>query len=285
MQRIKKAKLKSISIIKGYVDKYNSGNLDYTYNLESFYKYVLKGNCYFLMDDSNNIGIAFINYDESNIYIIPIIYDALFSNLIEVIKDMEEGLDVKGFTLILKATKNDSIVDKLKGSFNIKAYKYMYLDLSSSVLYNNYLQDLEVYNTRIENGREERLRVQNRIFDFQNKFGRVDLTLDEIIIEETSPVFIEELCLLLKYQNEFIGYGQVIYNNHNYFLVNFGIIPEYQKKGLSKVFLSMIINKSIQFGVDTLHLTVDGDNDPAYNLYKNSGFKRTYDIILLILNN
>lgn len=114
-----------------------------------------------------------------------------------------------------------------------------------------------------------RVDIQNQIFD--NKY-RMPINTTDILIEVSKKSYIPELSFFYLYEGKFIGYGQVNTNNNQYFLVNFGLIPEYRGKGLSRAFLLTILDKAKAYGIETLHLEVNEDNTNAVNLYHSVGF-------------
>lgn len=114
-----------------------------------------------------------------------------------------------------------------------------------------------------------RVDIQNQIFD--NKY-RMPINTTDILIEVSKKSYIPELSFFYLYGGKYIGYGQVTTNNSQYFLVNFGLIPEYRGKGLSKTFLLTILAKAKEYGIETLLLEVNEDNESAVNLYHSVGF-------------
>ena len=53
----------------------------------------------------------------------------------------------------------------------------------------------------------------------------------------------------------------------------FGVHPEYRRKGLGKIMLSIIRDKLLEQGLESLSLNVDVANYPAYELYKSFGLQ------------
>jgi ribosomal protein S18 acetylase RimI-like enzyme len=114
-----------------------------------------------------------------------------------------------------------------------------------------------------------RVDIQNQIFD--NKY-RMPINTTDILIEVSKKSYIPELSFFYVYGGKYIGYGQINTNNSQYFLVNFGLIPEYRGKGLSKPFLLTILAKAKEYGIEKLLLEVNDDNISAVNLYHSVGF-------------
>lgn len=114
-----------------------------------------------------------------------------------------------------------------------------------------------------------RVDIQNQIFD--NKY-RMPINTTDILIEVSKKSYIPELSFFYVYGGKYIGYGQVNTSNNQYFLVNFGLIPEYRGKGLSKSFLLTILAKAKEYGIEKVILEVNEDNISAVNLYHSVGF-------------
>ena len=79
--------------------------------------------------------------------------------------------------------------------------------------------------------------------------------------------------------NEYIGYGQIIFNRNMYTVVNFGIVKKFRGKRLSKIFLHQIMKEAVIYGIDELYIRVDSANYTAIDLYKGIGFKEVNKIL------
>ncbi|CDM68379.1 Acetyltransferase, GNAT family [Clostridium bornimense] len=115
-----------------------------------------------------------------------------------------------------------------------------------------------------------RCRLQNIIFYNSN---RIPLTVDDIKYDLTQKYSIRNGGVFLYYENEPIGYGQIIYDKRRYYIVNFGIIPAYRGKGYSKNLLYKLCSLAQKFNADELYLKVDVNNKVAIDLYKKFGFE------------
>ena len=58
-----------------------------------------------------------------------------------------------------------------------------------------------------------------------------------------------------------------------YFISNIVVLPDYQGKGLGKYLLAQVEKQAIAQGLDKISLTVDVDNERAFSLYKQTGYK------------
>ena len=92
--------------------------------------------------------------------------------------------------------------------------------------------------------------------------------------------FIQDLCFFGMINNDYIGYGQIIFNRNMYTIVNFGIVTKYRGNGFSKIFLSKIVDAAKKYGIDELFIRVDSTNLKALNLYKWIGFKEVNKILV-----
>lgn len=117
---------------------------------------------------------------------------------------------------------------------------------------------------------ETRCKLQNNIFEEEE---RIPLTLNDIYYDECQDYYIEELSIMMEYDEIPIGYGQIIKNKSEYILVNFGIIKEFRCKGYGNKLLKYIINLCIENDINEIYLRVGEDNIPAKKLYKSIGFR------------
>jgi ribosomal protein S18 acetylase RimI-like enzyme len=187
---------------------------------------------------------------------------------------------------ILKINYNKINLPEYKKYFNlniINDFKVMTISLVKG--YNNtslYGQNLIVRGINLGNEEATRVYLQNLIFG--NKPGREDITLKEILNEEKSQRFIKELCFILEKESSPIGYGQIIYYERKYYLVNFGIIPTERNHGFGSFFLNRILQACSEYGLEELSLTVDNSNLSAIRLYRSLGFKYLNNQASLYIN-
>ncbi len=163
---------------------------------------------------------------------------------------------------------------------NLKVSMYNYNEIENILKYRT---NAEIYNeVSIRNfyiGKDETLRckIQNDIFA---QLDRKPLTVDDIYADMTQDYFIQELCFFCIFNNEYVGYGQIIFNRNMYTIVNFGIVTKYRGKGLGKIFLSKIVEAAKNYGIEDLFIRVDSTNIKALNLYKWIGFKEVNKILV-----
>ncbi|MGG7143260.1 GNAT family N-acetyltransferase [Clostridium nigeriense] len=143
----------------------------------------------------------------------------------------------------------------------------------------NIKEDVIFSLKKLNIGNDEKLRcdVQNDIF---SQWNRKPLTVDDIYADMAQDYFLKDLSFFGKINNEYIGYGQIIFNRNMYTIVNFGIVSKYRGLGLSKILLNEIIDEARRYGIKELYIRVDSDNTKAINLYKWIGFKEINKILV-----
>ena len=81
--------------------------------------------------------------------------------------------------------------------------------------------------------------------------------------------------IVLKEKEDVIGFALVkrTHGPNNGHLWEFGVHPEHRRKGLGKLMLSIIREKLLEEGLESMSLNVDVANNPAYDLYKSFGLQ------------
>ena len=75
------------------------------------------------------------------------------------------------------------------------------------------------------------------------------------------------------YKDEAIGYGQLIKEYENLYIVNLGVIPEFRGKGYSRFILRKLITIAIYMGYKDVFLKCNEKNIAALTLYKKQEFE------------
>lgn len=132
--------------------------------------------------------------------------------------------------------------------------------------YNDY--EFEEFNLKLN--LKERCEIQNEIFFDKN---RIPLKESDIIYECKKENYIPKLAYFIKIDNNYAGYGQVLFIDNNYYIANFGLINKYRSKGYGEIFLSFLIKRARAFGINKIYIKVDRANEVALHLYKKIGFK------------
>ncbi|WP_166636347.1 GNAT family N-acetyltransferase [Fonticella tunisiensis] len=221
-------------------------------------------------------GIVFINTSIREIYYLPVTNQIYFFSLMHILK---KNFNLEGY--IFKFTyKNGIKIDTYRKYFKfniISNIKNMQCDIGKLNNIYSFPDDIRVRKLDISRKDEIylRLELQNKVFGGKN--GRQNLTIDEVIEEQKNPRFLRNMCFVLEINSVPAGYGQILIIDNLYHLVNFGVIPEFRRKGYGYYFLLGIIEECKKYEIEELYLTVDNMNHSAVNLYKKIGFKEIFN--------
>lgn len=170
----------------------------------------------------------------------------------------------------------------LKGlGFNLKKnHRIMHLELDMRIRPKiQYKDNIDVVPIKERGDIRERVRIQNDVFENKN---RIPLTFTDVQKEMKNTSYISELSLLLRCEGISCAYGQIINNPSGQYLVNFGVIPEFQGQGLSNILLDALLERAAVLGFNRIVLEVFEDNVRAVKLYEKHGFKRSFNKCLWI---
>lgn len=250
--------------------QYLSSNFYTQYNISLLYS-ILTRNCYIIRYKDQLQGFLCLkNYRYGQVLFIPSPQCRLsFFRLIYILKNV---LKLEGYTLSLHYDTLKFKQAKSLFSFKIiNDYKSMSVDISDFKDANDVSEKSSVVLFKKNKDESIRANLQNQIFG--DTPGRVPITEDEILNEEKSSSYIENMCYILTVDNNPCGYGQISYMHNRFNLVNFGIVPSMRGKGYGKYFLSHILQRCKDAKINNLFLEVDNANTSAINLYKSFGFK------------
>ncbi|MCX7903976.1 MAG: GNAT family N-acetyltransferase [Caloramator sp.] len=242
---------------------------------------LLAKRCYKIVN-GNKISALLIKHDfKREIFFIPLEANVSFK---EIVNELQDNL-LSGYKIEFYY-RNIDLFKKLTDECSIKLlknYKLMVIDLSKlkSINQTSNLNNLRIRSMIINKEEDKRVILQNSIFGENLK--RKALSLEEVKSEERKKEFISDLCFFLTYNDEDIGYGQIIKSSEGYYLINFGIVPEYRGFGYGKFFLNEILNKAKEYGIKELFLKVENDNIRAVNLYFNVGFEEIINAATIII--
>ncbi len=188
------------------------------------------------------------------------------SGVMEVFRDsLPQHLDIHQFEyVVIRNEMNDQLLKFLDFEMR-RGIKRMHLDMTDLV---EPEKTVTLKKFKIEDIKA-RVDIQNRIFD--NKY-RLPINSADILIEISKRSYIPELSFFYLYENQYIGYGQINKNENQFFLVNFGVIPEFRGRKLSKDFLLNLLEKGKIYGIKELYLDVNEQNIKAVGLYNSVGF-------------
>lgn len=232
-----------------------------------FEKTLLKKQVKLLKNNSEYIGYIWVVKDE-DFYIIKSINSIIKS--FDAYKALLDTLDQNAIGMYL-CKSNDFNTHILKDL----GFEKEECTLEMSIKLENKYRDLSGENIAFEKfkfGKHEELRcnMQNEIFKSED---RIPITVDNIYLDQLQEYYYEEGCVFIKYKDYYAGYGQIIIENNTPYIVNFGILREFRKKGLSKLLLKYLINVAIKDNFKVINIKVNEENDIALNLYKSMGFE------------
>lgn len=124
----------------------------------------------------------------------------------------------------------------------------------------------------LQKGKHEQMRchIQNEVF---KNDSRIPLTVDDMYYDELQSYYCEDGAVFIKYEDSFIGYGQVIIINGTPTIVNVGILDQYRGKGYGRLLMNYLMEFLLEEGYKEVKLKVAADNSSAIKLYENLGFK------------
>lgn len=259
-------------------DEFNSLNEDFLgiYNRSSlFNKIQYKAGARLLFHD--NEPVVFIWCETRNGLskirsIIPFegFYNLSYRELLEIIPSFTDALpiylDISKFEYIMNGPDENEKLLEIMGFHLNQGVLRMQIDLSNL---KESTKQIEIKQFKVEDVKK-RVELQNKIF--HSKY-RIPINSTDILLEISKKTYLSNLSFFCLYNGEYIGFGQISKTKTKHFLVNFGIIPEYRGKGLSKIFLHEILNVVKAEGIQMLYLDVSSNNDRAVKIYRDAGFE------------
>jgi len=125
---------------------------------------------------------------------------------------------------------------------------------------------------RLRRGEQEELRckIQNIIFENDN---RIPLSIEDIYFDEDQSYYLEEGAIFIKADNNYVGYGQIVVDNKDAYIVNFGILKEFRGKGYGKCLIYYLVTLINNLGFNKVYIKVASENNKALKLYETMGFQ------------
>lgn len=173
--------------------------------------------------------------------------------------------------------RNNYIVKKLKLIvlkkeilMSMEALSFEHIDRNQDIFFRHFIE-----------GEDEELRckIQNSVF-YDKK--RIPLCPSDIADEEDEDYYINNFGVFIcKNDGQAIGYGQVIYSNGEYTIVNLGILKLYRQKGYGEILLKYLIELCYNNSIKYVYIKVERENINALSLYKKIGFKEDNPIVSL----
>lgn len=278
MLEIRNARLKDIHEIKNSVEDCDKNNYYSNFTGNVLY-FIIINKCFLIVNNKSIQGIIFIKENKKEVFYIPVNINTSFFHFMYILK---KYFNLSGYSLELRYKKISTLLSEKYFSIYIKSdLKYMCIDLLNLTINCNHHENVLIRKMNIGKDEKIRVKLQNEIFG--NVPKRRNLTVKEVLYEEKGSGFLNNYCFFIEENSIPAGYGQIVISGGEYYLVNFGIIPEYRNKNLGFIFLSGILSECKNNDIAKLYLTVDKNNLSAINLYYKSGFIDLYNSIQISL--
>lgn len=264
--------LKSMNTLR---KEFNEINKDFfeIYNKSNFAQQIfLRRNVLLLKKDMNYCGYIWFTKEDKYNYCIESMY--IVSNIENFIHGYNTLINgVSMFTtlqyLCLSNENNKNVLEDLGFNISQGTIELVY-DMEDKDIYFA-LPDTVRFEKFIE-GKDEAIRctIQNTVFNSNN---RIPLTIEDIYCDESQKYYIDQGAVLVKVNDEYAGYGQIILEDMTPVIVNVGIINKYRGKGYGRFLILQLLKiiKSLQYS--RVKIRVSSDNYIAQKLYKSIGFR------------
>lgn len=241
------------------------------YDKESFIiKYIIRKQIKLFKVNNEYVGYIWFEYP----------CDQGFSNIYAIyLKDEYIGLlnskilsffNINTFKFdMLSNSKTYNIMKKL--NFNVNSRNIlMKIKTSDFGIGNNTKQ---IIFKHFKEGQDEELRckIQNSVFNDKN---RIPLSIEDVYREEDEDYYISNFGVFVYNElGQAIGYGQIIYKEGLYTIVNIGILRDYRKQGYGEMLVKYLIELCHKNSIKNVYIRVDKNNTSALSLYNKIGFK------------
>jgi len=230
---------------------------------------IMRKNIRLLKKYDNVVGYIWISKYNKKYYVINSMYVNEQEDIVNKYKDLINLIPYKKI-FIYTCEKNDFNYDVLKsiGFKKLDGTYEMNVDISS-ILIPFITNDLQ-FET-LEKGKHEQIRcnIQNEVFKNDT---RTPLNVNDIYFDEMQKYYFKDGAVLMKKNNKYIGYGQIIINNNIPTIVNVGVLKEYRGKGYGKNLIYYLFKILKKHNFEQVNLKVSSTNYVAINLYKSIGF-------------
>lgn len=254
-----------------------------TYDIYGWYtklpwykKFVMRRQIKVFKYNNSYIGYGFFTKDSYNNYAIKSFYvkDETKSNELFKMFFQTIGTDKAIITATTIKPKMSPILENNNFKIQSKSIE-MWLDINDSIVLNLNLSNISIVDFCEDKDECYRCDVQNSVFQSEN---RIPLSIDDILFEETQNYYIKGGSIFLLYENQYIGYGQIILENNVPVIVNVGILDNYRGRGYGKLLIYELINKAISLGFHRIKIRCYLDNTIALNLYRSIGFVESNEL-------
>lgn len=258
--------------------KFNFENEDFfkCYNKSNFFaKIFLRNKVKFICDEDTYVGYIFFNKKDYESIDIRSLYvkDFLSQKALDYFKfTLDSFKNITKYSYKVQNNAFNVIVLKELNFYESGGTFEMFKSLKTEDMYEISLPDNIKFQNLVK-GEHERIRckIQNEIF---NAYGRIPLSVNDIIFDELQSYYLKDCAVFIKSNDEYIGYGQIIIEKSNPYIVNLGILKDYRGHGFGKLLLKKLINIAISHNYKKVYINVNVKNNVAINLYTSFGFEK-----------
>ncbi|KGM95544.1 acetyltransferase [Clostridium novyi A str. 4552] len=274
---LNKENLNEFSKLNEFRINFNKLNKDFWqsyYTLNNVQLLLLRKKIKLLKKDFKYIGYIWIGGKVNNIHRINSMYIVENDNIVSDYSYLINNLDLS-YPIIYTCEKNHYNFDILNKIGFTKNHGIMEMSQSLNTLKEMYIPT-NIRFKKFIRGKDEDIRcfLQNTVFESKN---RLPLTIKDIYYDEMQNYYCEDSSIFLKKGNAYIGYGQIIQKNEIPFIVNLGILPQYQNQGYGTLLLKYLLNMLYKKKKFFVKINVDPKNLRALELYKLLGFKEDFE--------
>lgn len=277
LEVLTKENLNEFNKLNEFRTNFNKLNKDFWqsyYTLNNVQFLLLRKKIKLLKKDFKYIGYVWIGGKVNNIHRINSMYIVENENILNDYSYLINNLDLS-YPTIYTCEKNHYNFDILNKMGFEKIHGIMEMSQNLNSIKEMYVPG-DIKFKKFIRGKDEAIRcfLQNTIFESKN---RLPLTIKDIYYDEMQDYYLEDSSIFLKQGNNYIGYGQIIEKNKIPFIVNLGILPQYQDQGYGTLLLKYLLNMLYKKKKYFVKINVDPKNIRALELYKWLGFKEDFE--------
>lgn len=262
-------KFYSVNKRRGEFNSLNEDFFEYYNTLGWLKQYIERRNVLLLKDNEDILGYLWMTRSENNSYRVSSLF--IDNNIIfhEDCSKLMEAISIRK-SLVYSCEKQGSNYELLKAlGFKKTSGTYEMFSSLYSIGPSDVSSDLEFKILEKHSEEKIRCRIQNEVFKNDT---RIPLTLEDMYYDEEQDYYFEKGAVLVKKDDRYIGYGQIIIIDSAPTIVNIGILKEYRGMGYGKALMHYLLKVLKDNAYSGVYLKVSESNLPALNLYKSLGF-------------
>jgi hypothetical protein len=242
---------KNVKLNKKYIEyfrkmneenkKFNELNKDFfdSYDRCNFaQQLIIRNKVYLLKFEDNFLGYLWINSNDKKNYVINSFNVQTNEKELEPYQFLINSL-MKKSTISYYCQNNGYNFDILEKLGFVKKEGKLQLKLDNiSQFEASVNSNTEFVNCKKGIDGALRCKIQNEIF---SSTGRIPLNVEDIYFDENQSYYFEQGAVFIKKDDNYIGYGQIIFEHNKPVIVNFGILKKYRGHGYSRELLQHLI--------------------------------------------